>query len=473
MNVPMISRMRRLLIALLLPFSLLRAAQVETLEKDLWYVGKLNGEPAATMHAMVNRQADGRRISQIDTNIVLSRTLGKQTIRLEISESQRCAEDAQGHIIDFRIDQDQNGSRASAIGIVEGDHVNGTVLRLGRTTTVMLPITAEAPLLGQQAAQDILVSTPPALGAAITSTAPALLNNQLVLIATTAIRKADDAGGNFVYSMTTGIMPPAMTSVDHNGDLVSMTMDLAIFKLDFSRSQGPVPLLGAELASTGLAQAVGPVPKAAATNRDKLPVKAAALLPDDCFQSSHDGVITVHAAAEPMPLDDPKPFLQAEPQYEIDDPALRAWVLAAVNQAPFKTQAELAERLRLLVRSHITEKDLSKADGSALETFRDKRGDCTEHANLLTATLRIAGIPARTEVGVVYAASFAGWVGHAWNSAYCDGRWVHLDSAYPGIPRSCYLKTATTSGGDAMGTAAAMMQGFTALGGTPVEYLPE
>jgi hypothetical protein len=462
-----------LLPLLLLPLSLVVGAEGDVLEKDLWYVGDLNGQPAATLHAVVVRQPDGRRISQFDTSIVLSRTLGAQAIRMEMSESQRSTEDAQGRIIDFRIDQDQNGSRTSATGVVEGDHVRGTVLRLGRTTTTSLAITAAAPLRGQQGSQDVLVQAPPAVGASTASATPALLNNQLVLITTTATRLADAASGEFAYSLATGLIPPVVATLDHQGDVVSMHMDLAILTLDFHRTPGPVALLGADLAATGLAKAAGPAPRMGPVNRFRLTAAAAAALPSDAFQEAADGVVTVHAVAEPAVLADPAPLLQAEAQYEIDDPGLRAWVKTAVDAAPAKDQAELAERLRLLVRSHITQKDLSKADGSALETFRDRRGDCTEHANLLTATLRIAGIPARTEVGVVYAPTFGGWVGHAWNSAWCDGHWVHLDSAYPGIPRSCYLRMATTSGADAKGTAMAMMQAFSALGGSTVEYLPE
>ncbi|MBA3683991.1 MAG: transglutaminase domain-containing protein, partial [Planctomycetes bacterium] len=108
---------------------------------------------------------------------------------------------------------------------------------------------------------------------------------------------------------------------------------------------------------------------------------------------------------------------------------------------------------------------------SALEAFRERRGDCTEHANLLCAALRIAGIQARTEVGVVFAAEFRGWVGHAWNSAWFDGAWHHLDSAYPGIERSCYLRLGSNSGG--AGTAAALAGAMAAFAGKTVETVGE
>jgi hypothetical protein len=110
-------------------------------------------------------------------------------------------------------------------------------------------------------------------------------------------------------------------------------------------------------------------------------------------------------------------------------------------------------------------------DATALEAFRERRGDCTEHANLLCAALRIAGIPARVECGLVYADSFGGWVGHAWNSAYVDGRWIHLDSAYPGVERSCYLKLGSTSGGPWQNTGAAMLGNLAKVMGKTIETL--
>jgi transglutaminase-like putative cysteine protease len=169
-------------------------------------------------------------------------------------------------------------------------------------------------------------------------------------------------------------------------------------------------------------------------------------------------------------LVDPAPYLKVEPQLEIDDPQMKAWVdeLVARHQV---AKPILAERLRLAVRGYIVKKDLSMGDGSALETFRSRTGDCSEHANLLAAALRIAGFPSRVELGMVYAQDYGGWVGHAWNSAYIDDRWVHLDSAYPGIPRSCYLKLGTTSGGEWHNTGAAMLSAFSKIMGKEVETL--
>lgn len=100
-----------------------------------------------------------------------------------------------------------------------------------------------------------------------------------------------------------------------------------------------------------------------------------------------------------------------------------------------------AQTLRDAAREHIDSKDLSVGFASASEVARTGKGDCTEHACLLTAMLRGAGIPARTVTGLVYADQFAGREGvfgyHMWSQAWItddDGkqRWVDLDAAMPG-----------------------------------------
>jgi transglutaminase-like putative cysteine protease len=258
-------------------------------------------------------------------------------------------------------------------------------------------------------------------------------------------------------------------TITRQGDLAGMNMNMGIFTIDIVPAAGPVKLAGAELDAVSLVTAAGPAPATRAANRYRLP--PAAQVAADEFQSQDGAVVTVRSRAEPSPLADAQPFLRAEAQLELDDAALRAWV-ENLAQGHREDAERLAEHLRLAVRSHITTKDLSQGDASALETFRSKRGDCTEHANLLCAALRIAGIPARVEVGIVFSAVHGGWVGHAWNSAHVAGRWMHLDSAYPGIARSCYLKLGSTSGGNWASTGAALLANLSKILGKTVETLP-
>lgn len=130
-------------------------------------------------------------------------------------------------------------------------------------------------------------------------------------------------------------------------------------------------------------------------------------------------------------------MLEASALLELEDPLLRE--LAA---RPRETGAEaIAEALRRLVRAHLRNKDLGVAFASAAEAARSRQGDCSEHATLLCALLRIRGIPARIAVGIGHADRFGGrsnvFAWHAWAQAWIDGRWVDLDAtlARPGEGR--------------------------------------
>jgi transglutaminase-like putative cysteine protease len=58
-------------------------------------------------------------------------------------------------------------------------------------------------------------------------------------------------------------------------------------------------------------------------------------------------------------------------------------------------------------------------------------GDCNEHAMLLAALARAAGIPARVEAGLVYMKGRFYY--HAWNLLFL-GRWVTADAVFGQLP---------------------------------------
>ena len=68
---------------------------------------------------------------------------------------------------------------------------------------------------------------------------------------------------------------------------------------------------------------------------------------------------------------------------------------------------------------------------SALETLKNRMGDCNEHAVLLAAMARSAGIPAQIEAGLVYLRGRFYY--HAWNALYLD-KWVTVDALMNQIP---------------------------------------
>lgn len=90
-------------------------------------------------------------------------------------------------------------------------------------------------------------------------------------------------------------------------------------------------------------------------------------------------------------------------------------------------------RLTGFVRGHIAAKRIDMLGyGSALEAFRNRRGDCTEYAVLLAAMGRAAGVPTRVVSGLVYARQFEGqrhvFVPHVWVQAWTGTGWESFDA---------------------------------------------
>ncbi|HZW07430.1 MAG TPA: transglutaminase-like domain-containing protein, partial [Phycisphaerales bacterium] len=96
--------------------------------------------------------------------------------------------------------------------------------------------------------------------------------------------------------------------------------------------------------------------------------------------------------------------LESSSMLKADDPEIVALVKRAkVEGLP---SAEAARKLREFVYGYIRKKDMSVGFASASEVARTKTGDCTEHAALLAAMLRAAGVPSRCASGLLYIEEF-------------------------------------------------------------------
>ena len=125
-------------------------------------------------------------------------------------------------------------------------------------------------------------------------------------------------------------------------------------------------------------------------------------------------------------------LLRPGPWMETQDPLIVSMSEEAVGGE--KDAARAARRIESYVSERITTKDLSLGFATALETARQKAGDCSEHAVLVTALARAAGMPARVVVGLVYLAYPRGdgegrFFYHMWSEAYV-GEWLPLDAAF-------------------------------------------
>jgi hypothetical protein len=156
-------------------------------------------------------------------------------------------------------------------------------------------------------------------------------------------------------------------------------------------------------------------------------------------QSVADGVLTVERERlEDLPPGPPaelgtleRAYLRPEALIQSDHERVRSAVRSILGDTPAASPPiENARRLMEWVHRTIDKRPvLSLPD--ALSTLEHRMGDCNEHAVLLAALARAAGIPARVEAGVVYLRGRFYY--HAWNLLYV-GRWVTADAVFGQMP---------------------------------------
>ncbi len=141
-----------------------------------------------------------------------------------------------------------------------------------------------------------------------------------------------------------------------------------------------------------------------------------------------DSVVPPENRKQQRPMVDAPPelaeYLEPNAMVQSDDPEIEKFAAAAVGEETDAWKA--AQKLELAVDLKITNKNMGVGFASASETIRSCEGDCSEHAVLLAAATRAAGIPSRVAMGVVYVGGIFG--GHAWTEVSIDGKWYALDA---------------------------------------------
>ena len=66
--------------------------------------------------------------------------------------------------------------------------------------------------------------------------------------------------------------------------------------------------------------------------------------------------------------------------------------------------------------------------------LRERRGDCTEYANLLTTLARALGFAARTVTGLAYDVDAKSFTLHNWSEVALDGQWIPVDPTWDQMP---------------------------------------
>ena len=144
----------------------------------------------------------------------------------------------------------------------------------------------------------------------------------------------------------------------------------------------------------------------------------------------------------------PREFIDPCPLIQSDDAAIRK-VASDVTAAGPADPWAVARRLEQWVHQNVSTKSFKVGFGSAAEVMRRREGDCSEHAVLLAALARAAGIPARVAVGLTYLSGSSSFGYHMWTEVFID-RWVGLDAVIAkGGVSACHIKIGHSSLHDA------------------------
>jgi len=162
-------------------------------------------------------------------------------------------------------------------------------------------------------------------------------------------------------------------------------------------------------------------------------------LPSDGFRQIREGdVLTVRKEVPPctgsyrIPYrgGDPEvmPYVESEPLIQSTDEEMISIAREIMGATTKPCQA--AKLLMEWVFENVEKIPLVSIP-DARQILRQRKGDCNEHATLLTALLRAAGIPARMAAGLVY--KDGKFYYHAWNEVYLD-RWISADATLDQMP---------------------------------------
>ena len=151
-------------------------------------------------------------------------------------------------------------------------------------------------------------------------------------------------------------------------------------------------------------------------------------------QAYDDGILTIRREVmsserhQESKYGEKQNFLEPSPFIQSHSPAIREKVREIVS--PGDSPEEKAKKLVEWVYRHVEKRPVISVP-DAEQTLKNMVGDCNEHAALLAALARAAGIPAQVEAGLVY--QKGRFYYHAWNVLYV-GSWITADSALGQMP---------------------------------------
>lgn len=163
-------------------------------------------------------------------------------------------------------------------------------------------------------------------------------------------------------------------------------------------------------------------------------IDAGALMLAGGRQTYAEGLLTVSKEVQGRvgeSLKNRETYLASTPFIQTSNPAISTQAGAIFSRDD--GDEEKARKIVTWVFKNIEKRPVLSVS-NALETLKNRAGDCTEHAVLVAALARAAGIPTLIETGLVY--QRGRFYYHAWNAFWLDkwGGWVTADAVMNQLP---------------------------------------
>lgn len=415
-------------------------------QTEEWQVILMNGQRVGFAHSItwnVDREGQAVTVTEVVTHMSVKRFGGTLTSDI----SQRTEEDPQGRLLSFTLIQDNKPfSRTETRGEVIGDTLSIQTTSSGKSFQKEITLTPD--VKSATYFERSLKEKPLQVGQSRTFQ---MFEPSLSKVTQVTVKQLEPAETKLLHGglemldraeMTQTVLPGVSTIVftSPEGETRKMTVSLLGMETYTCSAKEALQEIAAANIDLGLDTLikVGQIDRPLETRQvtyrltptDYDPRTIFAETPLQHITPSENGsyLIEVHAldagttGQESAPEDK---YLSSSRFLDLSDPLIQklSHDMAHGETDPVKI-AILAEAF---VHKHLKLKNFSTALATATEVAASQSGDCTEHAILLAAVLRVQKIPSRVVTGLVYVPALQAFGGHMWTEAFIHGRWVPLD----------------------------------------------
>ena len=426
------------------------------LGQDSWHLMLLNGQKAGYVHTSVKPLDSDPAAREITTTTLFRmKRMGQE---IEIADTSVTVEDARGQIVRLRKNALMSNFETVYVGEVKGDELHFTTQTLGKPVSSSIDWPEDMP--GPLELERRLARTSFKPGASFRAAQFDFTMGEEFNLTTTVEQDEQlelPTGPRMLHRVVSvpdlAGLPETTSWVDDRGAMIKSSMSMMGLHFDtvladqvavqefLGQDQGTAAEVFMQSTITANVRLPRPRSLTSILYRVTLkqPAKDLPILADERQtivsrdEQRHEALLRIDLKVPPAerrqqrPLENPtaslNDYLEPNALLQSDSPVLMKLALETAGDERDAWTA--AQKLERVVYETIDKKSLDVAFASALEVCQTHQGDCSEHAVLLAALCRSAGIPSRVAMGVVYVGGIFG--GHAWTEVSIDGSWYALD----------------------------------------------